>query len=158
MGILEQVRNQQSSSSTIDAVRGQLGISKEDSISRTLATIQRKKEEEDKERLEKQQEALAAFNARQKEISQGNIFTRIASGVKSFLGKGETLPEIEGGSNLYRAQQQAQKYQQEYDKQYLGRLGNFISDATKGVVEKTKDAQKETLKLRKCWSVSWRNG
>lgn len=79
----------------------------------TLAEARRRREEQEIEKenaiREQQQEAINKFKERQeiiqKQLSEGNILEKAKGGfsvLKDFLGKGETLPEIQGGSSEYQ--------------------------------------------------------
>ena len=114
---------------------------------------QQKRAEEEKKRIEeqvqKQQEAIAQFQAKQEEVrkqaEEGGIFGKakaLYQGVKSWLGRGETLPEIEGGSSIYQAERQSQLVEQDYRRNLGGRLAwgaEELAGKTKEYIGKKKE-------------------
>lgn len=84
----------------------------------------------------KQNEAIAAFNARQQEVQDGGIFKKTTSFIKEQTGYGDTLPLIEGASPGYSAQQQALELSRAYKDEVLGRLSIGATD----LFGKAKDA------------------
>jgi len=96
-------------------------------------------EEIKRQEIERQQEAINQFRQKQEEIqrkNEGNIFDKAKSlyqGVKSWLGYGETLPELPGGSPVYQAERATQLAEQEYKKNWGGRFAIAAENLAGGV-------------------------
>lgn len=145
----EYFKKQQSGESSGGSLLAQ-HFSKSGVVDRVRNEIAQKEQERENERLRKQQEAMDAFNAKQQEIQQkvekGNIFQKIGGAwqsLKQSFGRGETLPEIEGGSKLYQAQRQAQLAEQDYKKRIFARGSQAILDLGKEKSAKLKKEREE---------------
>jgi hypothetical protein len=97
---------------------------------------QQYEEKKRQERLLKQQQAIEEFNAKREKVANGNIVRRIWDLQKNIRGKADTLPEIEGASNMYNAQRQAQVAQNEANSYWKG---NLVRSAVDKGAEKFKE-------------------
>ena len=102
----------------------------------------------------KQQEAIQQFQQKQEETQrrseQGGLinFAKNAyQGIKQAVGRGETLPEIQGGSNLYQAQRQSQLAEQDYKKRIFARGSQAVLDFGKKKADTIRESEEERGKL-----------
>ena len=106
------------------------------------------------ETIKKQQEAIQQFQQKQKETQRRserggliNFVKNAYQGINQAVGRGETLPEIQGGSNLYQAKRQSQLAEQDYKKRILARGSKAVLDFGKKKADAIRESEEERGKL-----------
>ena len=102
----------------------------------------------------KQQEAIQQFQQKQEETQRRserggliNFAKNAYQGIKQAVGRGETLPEIQGGSNLYQAYRQSQLAEQDYKKRIFARGSQAVLDFGKKKADTIRESEEERGKL-----------